>query len=71
MLLRQFQGYTGQVFLIEVAALFTLLFLAFGVSLNPRQSLFFGPRYKPVLVGLSLSLVSFASSGIIPGYTGV
>ncbi|KAK5661082.1 hypothetical protein OQA88_10972 [Cercophora sp. LCS_1] len=60
----------GQVFLNEVAASFALLFLAFGVGLDPRQTLFFGPRHGPVLVGMSLGLVAFASSGMIPGYTG-
>lgn len=47
-----------------------LLYLAFGVGLDPRQALLFGPRLGPLLVGISLGLVSFASSGIVPGYAG-
>lgn len=61
---------TGQVFLNEVFASFTVLFLAYGVGLDPRQALLFGPRLGPLLVGSSVGLVSFATSGIVPGYAG-
>lgn len=47
-----------------------MLFLAYGVGLDPRQALLFGPRLGPLLVGMSLGLVSFASTGMAPGYTG-
>lgn len=30
----------------------------------------FGPRLGPLFVGCALGLVSFASSGLVPGYTG-
>lgn len=60
----------GQVFLNEVSACFVLLFLAYGVGLDPRQALIFGPKLGPLLVGTSLGLVSFATSGIAPGYAG-
>lgn len=61
---------TGQVFLNEAFAGFVLLYLSFGVGLDPRQALLFGPRLGPALVGASLGLITFATSGIIPGYGG-
>ncbi|PTB44814.1 uncharacterized protein TrAFT101_000285 [Trichoderma asperellum] len=64
------QANPGQIYLNETFASFVLLFLAFGVGLDPRQAALFGPRLGPVLVGASLGLVSFSTSGIIPGYAG-
>jgi glycerol uptake facilitator-like aquaporin len=64
------QANSGQVYLNETFASFVLLFLSFGVGLDPRQAALYGPRMGPVLVGASLGLVSFATSGIIPGYAG-
>ncbi|KAL7955600.1 aquaporin-like protein [Trichoderma compactum] len=64
------QANPGQIYLNEVFASFVLLFLSFGVGLDPRQAALFGPRMGPLLVGASLGLVSFATSGIIPGYAG-
>ncbi|RFU81159.1 hypothetical protein TARUN_1068 [Trichoderma arundinaceum] len=64
------QASSGQIYLNEVFASFVLLFLSFGVGLDPRQAAAFGPRMGPLLVGTSLGLVSFATSGIIPGYAG-
>ncbi|KAM4068042.1 major intrinsic protein domain-containing protein [Hirsutella rhossiliensis] len=61
---------TGQVFLNEFFASFILLFLAYGVALDPRQPMVYGQRLGPLLVGLSLGLTSFATSGIAPGYPG-
>ncbi|KAK0613174.1 aquaporin-like protein [Immersiella caudata] len=59
-----------QVFLNEVASCFAMLYLAFGVGLDPRQALLFGPKLGPLLVAASLAVLSFASSSMIPGYTG-
>lgn len=64
------QASPGQVYLNEVFSSFVLLFLSFGVGLDPRQAALFGPRMGPLLVGASLGLVTFSSSGIIPGYAG-
>lgn len=64
------QATPGQIYLNETFASFVLLFLAFGVGLDPRQAALFGPRMGPALVGASLGLVSFSTSGIIPGYAG-
>lgn len=60
----------GQVFLNEIFGSWTLLFLAFGLGLDPRQALLYGPRLGPMLVGLSLGLLTFATSGAVPGYAG-
>jgi glycerol uptake facilitator-like aquaporin len=61
---------TYQVFLNEIFSTSALLFLAYGLGLDPRQAVLWGPRMGPVLVGLALGLVAFATSGIAPGYAG-
>ena len=45
-------------------------FIAFGVGLDPRQAQLFGPVLGPFLVGSTLGLVSFASAGLVPQYSG-
>ena len=47
---------------MEFMGSLTLLFLAFGVGLDPRQRAVFGPALAPALVGLSLGVVSFGLS---------
>jgi glycerol uptake facilitator-like aquaporin len=54
----------------EFMACLTILFLAFGVGLDPRQSAVFGPALAPALVGLSLGVLSFGLSFGKPGYGG-
>lgn len=58
----------GQAVLNEAAICFGVLFLAFGVGLDPRAALLFGPRYGPMLVGVSIGVIAFATSGAVPGY---
>lgn len=60
----------GQAVLNEAAICFGVLFLAFGVGLDPRAARLFGPRYGPMLVGVSISVIAFATSGAVPGYAG-
>ncbi|PHH87314.1 hypothetical protein CDD83_9041 [Cordyceps sp. RAO-2017] len=60
----------GRVFLAEVVGSFVLLYLSYGVGLDPRQAALFGPRLGPLLVGVTLGLVSFSTSGVAPGYAG-
>ncbi|KAM3076731.1 hypothetical protein ACMFMG_007530 [Clarireedia jacksonii] len=60
----------GQAYLVESVLSFTLLFLSFGVGLDPRQAQLFGPKLGPFMVGCSLGLTSFASIGLAPGYPG-
>ncbi|KAH7317162.1 aquaporin-like protein [Stachybotrys elegans] len=61
---------SGQAFLSEVVSSFILLYLSYGVGLDPRQALLFGPRLGPLLVGISLGLVAFSNSASVPGYAG-
>ncbi|RYO96808.1 hypothetical protein DL765_011381 [Monosporascus sp. GIB2] len=61
---------TGQVLIMESAADFIILFLVFGVGLDPRQSHVFGPHLVPALVGLSFGVVAFVNSATAPGYGG-
>ena len=60
----------GQALLIETMCCFVLLFLAFGVALDPRQQKLMGPVFGPLAVGSSLGLVVFASAELVPGYSG-
>ena len=48
-----------------------LVFLAFGVGLDPRQGKVFGPAFSPILVGATLGFATLASSVAREGYTGV
>ncbi len=60
----------SQALLLEAFSSFALLFLAFGVALDPRQQKLFGPLAGPLAVGVALGLTSFASSGLVEGFTG-
>lgn len=54
----------------EFAGCLTLIILAFGVAIDPRNKALLGPALAPFLVGLSLGLLSFGLSFSIPGYGG-
>ncbi len=54
----------------EFMACLTILFLAFGVGLDPRQSAVFGPALAPALVGMALGVLSFGLSFGKPGFGG-
>ncbi|TID14643.1 MIP transporter [Venturia nashicola] len=60
----------GQVFVLETMTALTLMFMAFGVGLDPRQAPVFGPVLGPFLVGLALAMTSFCAAFVKPGYTG-
>ena len=60
----------GSMFAIEFTACLTLLFLAFGVGLDPSQRQIFGPALAPILVGLALGVMSFGTAFARPGYGG-
>ena len=60
----------GEAFSIEFTCSLILLFIAFGVGLDPRQRQIFGPALAPALVGLALGVVSFGSAFQKPGYEG-
>ena len=61
----------GQLFALEYMFAQALIFVAFGVGLDPRQGKVFGAALSPILVGASLSLGTLASSMVKPGYTGI
>ena len=52
----------ADIFALEFMADFTLLLLAFGVGLDPRQMGIFGPALGPFLVGVVLGVLSFGTS---------
>lgn len=55
---------------LQVLTKYSGRFLAFGVGLDPRQQKLFGMFIGPLAVGCAVGLVSFASAGLVPGYTG-
>lgn len=61
----------GQLFAMEYMFALGLIFLAFGVGLDPRQGKVLGPALSPILVGAILGFATLASSVARPGYTGV
>jgi hypothetical protein len=48
----------------------TLLFLAFGLGLDPRNSTTFGPALAPFLIGFSGAVILFAGGIARKGYLG-
>jgi len=59
-----------QALMIELMFTLTLIFVAFGVGLNPRQASIFGRILSPWLIGMILGLLVFCSSFARPGYEG-
>lgn len=57
-------------FLLEFVYCLCLVFLSFGVALDPRQGGIFGPALSPWLVGLVLGLLSWGSAFTRAGYDG-
>ncbi|KAL6153780.1 hypothetical protein ACJQWK_01820 [Exserohilum turcicum] len=60
----------GEAYVLETMTTFGLIFIAFGVGLDPRQREVFGPALSPILVGLAQTMCSFASSIVRAGYSG-
>ena len=61
----------GQLFALEFMFAQALIFIAFGVGLDPRQAKVFGPAFAPILVGASLGFGTLASGLAKQGYHGV
>ncbi|KAE8145115.1 aquaporin-like protein [Aspergillus avenaceus] len=55
---------------IEFFSCLILIFLAFGVALDPRQAKIFGHATGPWLVGVVLGVVCWATAFTRPGYIG-
>ncbi len=60
----------GSAFAIEFTTDFALIFLSFGVGLDPRQRQVFGPALGPIFVGVVLGVCIFMTGFGRPGYTG-
>jgi hypothetical protein len=60
----------GDAFVLEFMFCLILLFLAFGVALDPRQSQVTGAALAPWLVGMALGVTSWGSSFTRSGYAG-
>jgi glycerol uptake facilitator-like aquaporin len=61
----------GDAFALEFICDLALLFMSFGVGLDPRQRQIFGPALGPIFVGLVLGILSFGTSFTRRGYHGV
>ncbi|KAJ3454562.1 hypothetical protein MRS44_013162 [Fusarium solani] len=59
-----------EAFVVELVSTTILLFLAFGLGLDPRQAQVVGPTLAPFLVGLSFGTLSFATAYTRYGYGG-
>jgi hypothetical protein len=57
-------------FTIETTTDFAMVFLAFGVGLDPRQREVFGPALGPIFVGIIVGGCSFLTGISRDGYTG-
>lgn len=55
---------------IEFMACLTVIFLAFGVALDPRQAKVFGPAVGPWFVGIVVGVVCWATAFTREGYIG-
>lgn len=61
----------GQYFALEYIFVQALLFLAFGVGLDPRQQKIISPAVAPLVVGFIIGLSTLVSGLAKPGYTGI
>lgn len=60
----------GEVYALEAMTSLFVLFLAFGLGLDPRNATAFGPALGPFLIGLSAALTLFATGFVKKGYLG-
>ncbi|KAL5360661.1 aquaporin-like protein [Aspergillus floccosus] len=60
----------GDAFSIEFSSDLALIFLSFGVGLDPRQKAAYGPGLAPILVGAVLGVISFGTAIVRQGYNG-
>jgi glycerol uptake facilitator-like aquaporin len=60
-----------QAFALETMGSIFVLFLAFGLGLDPRNQGSFGPALGPFLVGASSGVALFAGGIARPGYLGL
>ncbi|CAE6419824.1 unnamed protein product [Rhizoctonia solani] len=60
----------GMAFCIEFASAFALLFVSYGVGLDPTQKELYGAALGPLLVGALVGMITASTSGLNPGYSG-
>ncbi|KAH8924899.1 aquaporin-like protein [Atractiella rhizophila] len=60
----------GQALVVEFSTALSVLFIAYGVGLDPRSKELNGPALGPFLVGLTIALSSWSTSGLVPGFSG-
>jgi len=60
----------GEAFVIEFTSCLALIFVAFGVALDPRQRATMGAVMGPILVGIDLGAMTFATGIFRPGFSG-
>lgn len=60
----------GEAYVLETMTSLFIIFLAFGLGLDPRNATAFGPALGPFLIGLSVALVLFGSGFARKGYLG-
>lgn len=58
----------GEAYALETVTSTFVLFLAFGLGLDPRNATAFGPALGPFLIGLSVALTLFGSGFARKGY---
>lgn len=61
---------TGQAFILKTMTCLSLISLAFGMGLDPRQKSVHGPALGPILIGFALGLCTFVTGAAKDGYTG-
>ncbi|KAJ5103123.1 MIP transporter [Penicillium argentinense] len=59
-----------EAFLLEFMFSLILIFLSFGVGLDPRQGKIYGPALSPFLVGMVLGTLSLGSAFVRSGFAG-
>lgn len=60
----------GQVYALEAMSCITLLTLAVGLGLDPREQEVFGPALALIQVAMSTGIIGFASGVALEGYSG-
>lgn len=60
----------GEAYVLEAGTALVVIFVAFGVGLDPRQGQVLGPALSPVLVGLTVGLSTFGTGIVREGWYG-
>lgn len=61
---------TGQAFAMEFATGLAIIFIAFGVGLDPRQASILPNAVPPIFVGFTVGVFGLATAYAVPGYGG-